>query len=37
MLDSVIRDLLALLDDAHRSLPPDLPRPDDRHYRNRHR
>ena len=35
-LDS-IRDLLALLDDAHRTLPPDLPRPDDRHYRNRHR
>ena len=37
MLDSVIRDLLSLLDDAHRTLPPELPMPDDRHYRNRHR
>ncbi|MCY4617990.1 MAG: PaREP1 family protein [Chloroflexi bacterium] len=30
------RELLALLDDAHRTLPSDLPMPDDRHYRNRH-
>ncbi len=32
-----IRGLLSLLDDAHRTLPPDLPMPDERHYRNRHR
>ncbi len=31
-----VRELLALLDEAHRTLPPDLPMPDDRHYRNRH-
>ena len=31
-----IRELLLLLDDAHRTLPADLPMPDDRHYRNRH-
>ena len=31
-----IRTLLSLLDDAHQTLPPDLPMPDDRHYRNRH-
>ena len=31
-----VRELLALLDDAHQTLPPDLPMPDDRHYRNRH-
>ena len=31
-----IQLLLELLDDAHRTLPPDLPMPDDRHYRNRH-
>ncbi len=31
-----IRALLALLDEAHRTLPTDLPMPDDRHYRNRH-
>ena len=31
-----ISELLALLDDAHRTLPSDLPMPDDRHYRNRH-
>ena len=30
-----IRALLALLDDAHRTLPLDLARPDDRHYRRR--
>ena len=30
-------ELLSLLDDAHRTLPADLPMPDDRHYRNRHR
>ena len=36
MLEAVT-ELLALLDDAHRTLPPDLPMPDDRHYRNRHR
>ena len=36
MLEAVT-ELLALLDDAHQTLPPDLPRPDDRHYRNRHR
>ena len=32
-----ITELLSLLDDAHQTLPPDLPMPDDRHYRNRHR
>ena len=32
-----ITELLSLLDDAHQTLPPDLPRPDDRHYRNRQR
>ena len=31
-----IRALLALLDDAHRTLPLELARPDDRHYRRRH-
>ncbi len=31
-----IRTLCSLLDSAHRTLPPDLPMPDDRHYRNRH-
>ncbi len=31
-----ITELLSLLDEAHRTLPPDLPMPDDRHYRNRH-
>ena len=31
-----IAELLALLDEAHRTLPSDLPMPDDRHYRNRH-
>ena len=31
-----IRTLLALLDDTHRTLPLDLPMPDDRHYRQRH-
>ena len=31
-----IKELLSLLDDAHQTLPPDLPMPDDRHYRNRH-
>ena len=31
-----IRTLLDLLDDAHQALPPDLPMPDDRHYRQRH-
>ena len=31
-----IRTLLSLLDDAHQALPPDLPMPDDRHYRQRH-
>ena len=31
-----IRTLLELLDDAHQTLPPDLPMPDDRHYRRRH-
>ena len=30
------RELCNLLLDAHRRLPPDLPMPDDRHYRNRH-
>ena len=34
-LDS-ITELLSLLDEAHRTLPSDLPMPDDRHYRNRH-
>ena len=28
--------LIELLDEAHRALPPDLPMPDDRHYRRRH-
>ncbi len=32
-----VTELLSLLDDAHQTLPPDLPMPDDRHYRNRHR
>ena len=36
MLEAVT-ELLPLLDEAHRTLPPDLPRPDDPHYRNRHR
>ena len=31
-----IRALLELLDEAHRTLPVDLPMPDDRHYRRRH-
>ena len=31
-----IHVLLELLDEAHRTLPPDLPMPDGRHYRNRH-
>lgn len=31
-----IRRLIELLDEAHRTLPPDLPMPDDRHYRRRH-
>ena len=31
-----IRTLLSLLDEVHRALPPDLPMPDDRHYRQRH-
>ena len=31
-----IGTLLELLDEAHRTLPPDLPMPDDRHYRRRH-
>lgn len=31
-----VRELLGLLDDAHRTLPLDLPMPDDRHYRRRH-
>ena len=31
-----IRRLLELLDEAHRTLPPDLPMPDDRYYRRRH-
>ena len=31
-----IRRLLELLDEAHRTLSPDLPMPDDRHYRRRH-
>ena len=31
-----ISTLLELLDEAHRTLPPDLPMPDDRHYRRRH-
>ena len=31
-----IRRLIELLDEAHRALPPDLPMPDDRHYRQRH-
>lgn len=31
-----IRALLELLDEAHRTLPMDLPMPDDRHYRRRH-
>ena len=31
-----IRRLLSLLADAHQALPPDLPMPDDRHYRQRH-
>ena len=31
-----ISRLLELLDEAHRTLPPDLPMPDDRHYRRRH-
>lgn len=31
-----ITELLTLLDDAHQTLPADLPMPDDRHYRNRH-
>lgn len=31
-----IRTLCSLLDEAHRTLPADLPMPDDRHYRNRH-
>ena len=31
-----IRTLLELLDEAHRTLPPDLAMPDDRHYRRRH-
>ena len=31
------RELLSLLEEAHRTLPSDLPMPDDRHYRNRHR
>ena len=31
-----IHTLLSLLDDAHRTLPLDLPMPDDRHYRRRH-
>ena len=34
---AAVTELLALLDDAHQALPPDLPMPDDRHYRNRHR
>ena len=28
--------LLSMLDEAHRTLPPDLPMPDGRHYRDRH-
>ena len=31
-----ITEFLSLLDDAHQTLPRDLPMPDDRHYRNRH-
>ncbi len=31
-----IAELCSLLDEAHRTLPADLPMPDDRHYRNRH-
>ncbi len=31
-----LHTLLELLDEAHRTLPADLPRPDDRHYRRRH-
>lgn len=31
-----ITELCSLLDEAHRTLPADLPMPDDRHYRNRH-
>ena len=31
-----IRLLLELLDEAHRTLPVDLPMPDGRHYRDRH-
>ena len=31
-----ISTLLELLDEAHRTLPPDLAMPDDRHYRRRH-
>lgn len=31
-----IRVLLSMLDEAHRTLPPDLPMPDGRHYRDRH-
>ena len=30
-------ELVDLLDEAHQTLPTDLPRPDDRHYCNRHR
>ena len=36
MLEAVT-ELLSLLDEAHQTLPPELPMPDDRHYRNRHR
>ena len=36
MLEAVT-ELLDLLDEAHQTLPTDLPRPDDPHYRNRHR
>ena len=31
-----ITEFVALIERAHQSLPPDLPMPDDRHYRNRH-
>ena len=31
-----IRILVLLLDEAHQTLPDDLPRPADRHYRDRH-
>ena len=34
-LDST-RELVSLLDQAHTTLPPDSPMPDDRHYRRRH-